>query len=194
MLNFNLTYIFLEGRIHYGNLLKITSVRKEDRGTYFCIAENLAGKVRRSVQVEVLFPPSITVEKERIGEVIQSDVELQCYIQASPRAEIEWMKDGNLVYNNIYTRILFNYTEDDSVNTTLKMMKIEKRQFGKYSCKASNSLGSNVKTINLYETDHLGFNDVTEFSKVVKVDDESSEECANKSAPEITRITEEQLI
>ncbi|XP_055707333.1 lachesin-like [Phlebotomus papatasi] len=167
-----------EERFHHGNVLKISSVRKEDRGTYFCVAENLAGKVRRSVQVEVLFSPLITVEQERVGQVLQSDVELQCHIQASPRAEIEWMKDGNLVYNNMYTRILFNYTEDGSVNTTLKIMKIEKRHFGNYSCKAANSLGSNLKTINLYETDHL----------------ESSEKCANKSAPEITGITEEQVV
>ena len=40
--------------------MKIHSVKKEDRGTYFCVADNGIGKpARRNVAVEVEFPPTI---------------------------------------------------------------------------------------------------------------------------------------
>jgi len=49
------------GGIQYrGNILKIHSVKKEDRGTYYCVADNGIGKsARRNVAVEVEFPPDI---------------------------------------------------------------------------------------------------------------------------------------
>ena len=43
-----------------GNILKIHSVKKEDRGTYYCVADNGVGKsARRNVAVEVEFPPDV---------------------------------------------------------------------------------------------------------------------------------------
>ena len=54
-----------------GNILKIHSVKKEDRGTYYCVADNGVGKsARRNVAVEVEFPPDI----QGGGQVIQNDV------------------------------------------------------------------------------------------------------------------------
>lgn len=32
------------GSIYRGNILKIKSIRKEDRGTYYCVAENGVGR------------------------------------------------------------------------------------------------------------------------------------------------------
>ena len=42
------------GIVYKGNVLKIHSVKKEDRGTYYCVADNGIGKpARRNVAVEV---------------------------------------------------------------------------------------------------------------------------------------------
>ena len=39
--------------VHRGNVLKIRGVKKEDRGTYYCVADNDIGKAaRRSVTLE----------------------------------------------------------------------------------------------------------------------------------------------
>lgn len=35
------------GSIYRGHILKITAIRKEDRGTYYCVAENGVGKGAR---------------------------------------------------------------------------------------------------------------------------------------------------
>lgn len=36
------------GSIYRGNILKIKSIRKEDRGTYYCVAENGVGRGTKS--------------------------------------------------------------------------------------------------------------------------------------------------
>ena len=42
------------GIVYKGNVLKIHSVKKEDRGTYYCVADNGIGRpARRNVAVEV---------------------------------------------------------------------------------------------------------------------------------------------
>lgn len=57
--------------IYSGNTLKIASVHKEDRGTYYCVAENGVGKgARRNINLEVEFAPVVTVPRPRLGQVI----------------------------------------------------------------------------------------------------------------------------
>lgn len=51
--------------------MKIDKVKKEDRGTYYCVAENSVGKgARRNVALEVEFAPVISVPRPRLGQVI----------------------------------------------------------------------------------------------------------------------------
>ena len=48
-----------------GNVLVFPSVRKEHRGTYYCVATNVVGRgSRRNVDVEVEFSPQIKVAKQ----------------------------------------------------------------------------------------------------------------------------------
>ena len=52
------------GSQYRGNILQIPSVTKDDRGTYYCVAENGVGKgKRRNIAVEVEFAPVITVPR-----------------------------------------------------------------------------------------------------------------------------------
>jgi neuronal growth regulator 1 len=49
-----LSLSFKGGSIYNGNVMKIHSVSKEDRGTYYCFADNGVGKGdRRNVNLEV---------------------------------------------------------------------------------------------------------------------------------------------
>ena len=53
------------GSQYRGNILTIPSVNKEDRGTYYCVAENGVGKgKRRNIAVEVEFAPVVTVPRQ----------------------------------------------------------------------------------------------------------------------------------
>lgn len=50
--------------------MKITAVRKEDRGTYYCVADNGVSRGdRRNINLEVEFSPVITASRPRLGNI-----------------------------------------------------------------------------------------------------------------------------
>ncbi|XP_059480753.1 lachesin isoform X2 [Neocloeon triangulifer] len=141
------------GSIYRGNILKIAQIRKEDRGTYYCVAENGVGKgARRNIAVEVEFAPVITVARPRLGQALQYDMDLECHIEAYPPPAITWVfKEIHLTTNQHYSITQFA-TNDEVTDTTLRVISIEKRQYGEYTCKAANQLGQSEARVQLFET------------------------------------------
>ena len=57
--------------MYKGNVLVFESVRKEHRGTYYCVATNVVGRgSRRNVDVEVEFSPQIKVDEHLVYIVL----------------------------------------------------------------------------------------------------------------------------
>ena len=74
--------------------MKIHSVKKEDRGTYYCVADNGVGKpAQRNVAVEVEFPPSMDGGGD-VSQAVGYSVELVCHVEAYPRPTITWIHEG----------------------------------------------------------------------------------------------------
>lgn len=74
-----------------GNVLKFANVKKEHRGTYYCVATNVVGQgARRNVDVEVEFAPVMKIPRKRVGQALQFDMDLECYIEAYPPPAIKW--------------------------------------------------------------------------------------------------------
>ncbi|KAL1117792.1 hypothetical protein AAG570_004107, partial [Ranatra chinensis] len=139
------------GSMYRGNVLKISAIHKEDRGTYYCIAENGVGKgARRNVAVEVEFSPVISVPRPRLGQALQYDMDLECHVEAYPPPAIVWTKDGIQLTNNQHYSISHFATADEFTDTTLRAITIEKRQYGVYVCKAINKLGSAEAQVQLF--------------------------------------------
>ncbi|XP_017472457.1 PREDICTED: lachesin isoform X2 [Rhagoletis zephyria] len=138
---------------YVGNILKIKSVKKEDRGTYYCVADNGVSKGdRRNINVEVEFAPVITVPRPRLGQALQYDMDLECHIEAYPPPAIVWLKDDIQLSNNQHYSISHFATADEYSDSTLRVITIEKRQYGDYVCKAVNKLGQAESRVNLFET------------------------------------------
>lgn len=56
--------------MYRGNTLTIHNITKNDRGTYYCIADNGVGRgAKRNVGVEVEFAPEVTVGRPRYLQV-----------------------------------------------------------------------------------------------------------------------------
>ena len=73
--------------IYKGNVLKFPSIRKEHRGTYFCVASNVVGVgARRNIDVEVKFAPSVKVARKRVGQALQGPI-LQNIFASSVRTK-----------------------------------------------------------------------------------------------------------
>ncbi|XP_060843877.1 lachesin-like [Rhopalosiphum padi] len=139
--------------IYRGNILTIPAITKEDRGTYYCVAENGVGKgARRNIAIEVEFAPVITVSKPRLGQALQYDMDLECHVEAYPPPAIIWLNNGVQLSNNQHYRISHFATTDEITDTTIRIITIENRQYGDYICKASNVLGNAEVTVTLYET------------------------------------------
>lgn len=107
---------------------------------------------RRNVNVEVEFAPVITVPRPRLGQALQYDMDLECHIEAYPPPAIVWVKDEVQLSNNQHYSISHFATADEFTDSTIRVITIEKRQYGDYVCKAINKLGQAEQKIILFET------------------------------------------
>lgn len=144
---------FLGGTTYNGNVLKIHAIGKEDRGTYYCFADNGVGKGdRRNVNLEIEFSPVITVPRPKLGQALHYDMDLECHVEAYPTPQINWVKDEFLLSNSKKYKISNFATADEFTDSTLRIVSVEGKQYGNYKCQAVNKLGSDEGQIELYET------------------------------------------
>ncbi|KAI1291772.1 Lachesin [Halotydeus destructor] len=139
---------------HYkGNRLTLHNATKDDRGTYYCVADNgVSHGSRRSVGVELEFLPFVTAERARYGQALQHDAILTCHIESFPSPSVAWYKDGVALNDNQYYEISIFATSEEFMDTSLKVKRIISKQYGKYTCRATNKLGTDFKEIELFET------------------------------------------
>lgn len=142
--------------IHRGNILNLRNVTKEDRGTYYCVADNgVSPGARRGISVEVEFKPTVRVGQVRYEQALQYDADLHCNIEAFPSPAISWIKDGHELNNNQHYSIAIFDTSSEFSQTTLRVKKIEKRQYGVYLCRAANKFGISEAEVRLDETPNV---------------------------------------
>ncbi|XP_074604394.1 lachesin-like [Brevipalpus obovatus] len=142
-----------------GNILNITNITKDHQGTYFCVADNGVGGDRRAISIEVEYPPSIRLIKDRVGQALNYNQDLVCSVESFPSAAISWYKEDDpfqALSNNKNYNISIFPTNNEFVSTTiLRVRRIEKRNFGRFFCQASNKLGTVKGYIELFETQNV---------------------------------------
>ncbi|KAM7314981.1 lachesin [Ixodes scapularis] len=79
-------------------------------------------------------------------------MDLQCHIEAFPSPSVLWLKDDYHLTDNQFYQISIFSTADEFTDSTLRIISIEKKQYGNYTCKAINKLGSDEQVVELYET------------------------------------------
>lgn len=142
--------------IHRGNVLNLKNVTKMDRGTYYCVADNgVSPGARRGISVEVEFKPVVRVGQARYEQALQYDADLHCSVEAFPSPSISWVKDGHELSNNQHYSVAIFDTSNEFSQTTLRVKKIEKRQYGVYQCRAANKFGVSEAEVRLDETPNV---------------------------------------
>lgn len=77
---------------------KIDEVTREDRGVYYCTADNGVGKSnRRSINFEVEFAPIISVPRPKVAQALDYDIELDCRVEAFPAPTVVWFKNDKQI-------------------------------------------------------------------------------------------------
>jgi len=137
-----------------GNVLKIHSVKKEDRGTYYCVADNGVGKpARRNVAVDVEFKPVVRAVTSKVGQALGYGVELVCHVEAFPRPTITWVHAGiQLSTNKVFVVDNGFATLDDFIETSVRIRSLDQRTLGEYYCRANNKLGQTEQKMMVTET------------------------------------------
>ncbi|OQV13351.1 Lachesin [Hypsibius exemplaris] len=143
------------GAISHGTDLKILDIQKEHRGTYICTADNAVGNGdRRAINVRVEFSPLIRVPRDRVGQALFYDRELECVVDAFPAPQVEWIFDGRKIVTDQHYEVSAFSVANEATEMKLRIKNIQKKQFGTYQCIASNKLGSATGKVELYVTTH----------------------------------------
>ena len=106
----------------------LRSVSLDDDGTYVCSADNGLGKSGEAeLQVDVLYPPAVTVESKREIE-LGSTLVIPCNVSSKPAASsIEWFKEGDAQFR--------------STGEFLRLNRAVATDAAKYTCQAVNVIG-----------------------------------------------------
>lgn len=137
------------GVVAKGGTITIYNATKDDRGIYYCIADNSVGKAaRRSVGVEIEFAPQVNLVRAKYRQAVGYPAELHCSIEASPTPDISWLKDGYQINNdNNFYQISSTSNSHDFIQSTLRVKRVDSRVFGSYRCRAINKLGDRQNTM-----------------------------------------------
>ncbi|XP_068626745.1 lachesin-like, partial [Battus philenor] len=140
---------------HKGESLELFHVQRSDMGAYYCIASNgVPPTVSRRYHVQVHFIPQVKVTNQLVGAPIGSDVELQCYIEASPKAMNSWYREDALVSDKLFEnpklRISETIVNEYSLWMNLTIKALAPKDYGTYVCASVNALGKMESQVSLH--------------------------------------------
>lgn len=143
------------GELSYvGNALRLPSVGREHAGVYYCSADNQVGtSVKKAIRLVVEFAPQVQVARPRVGQALNFNAELECRVAAEPTPLIMWKVNGSQVPSNQHYRVAYHATATEYNASVLHITSVQRFQYGVYTCEASNKLGRNLATVELYETE-----------------------------------------
>ncbi|KAM9297014.1 opioid-binding protein/cell adhesion molecule homolog [Gastrophryne carolinensis] len=144
------TWRHYSGKAHrfVGNdeFLEISGITKEQSGQYECSATNeVSTPAIRRVTVTVNYPPYIA-DARNTGASVGQKGALRCSALAVPLADIQWYKDDTRLSNSL-GGIRIENKEQVSI---LTFFNVSEKDYGNYTCVASNKLGNSNASVILY--------------------------------------------
>lgn len=124
--------------------LEITFPRanRHHSGVYICQANNGFSKTpaTATVRLDVQHAPLVEQEQTFIHTRENDETEVVCIVHSSPKAKVEWFKNGQLLKSGE------GIVSHRNNRHTLLLPGITQSTFGTYSCRATNKFGSDERT------------------------------------------------
>jgi hypothetical protein len=142
---------------YLSSVLKISNIKAEHRGVYRCLASNSVGMASTDININVRFAPEVTRPRKTIEQAVGYRVELQCYGEGNPTptsSSVAWVK-GSTTYtksSDAY-EVRFVVGAFNQVSYELIIYSVQESNYGTYTCRMKNSIGTTTKTIELIQTD-----------------------------------------
>ncbi|KAF3823749.1 hypothetical protein GH733_007217 [Mirounga leonina] len=135
-----------QGFVSEDEYLEISDIKRDQSGEYECSALNdVAAPDVRKVKITVNYPPYISKAKNTGVSVGQKGI-LSCEASAVPMAEFQWFKEDTRLATGLGgVRI-----ENKGHISTLTFFNVSEKDYGNYTCVATNKLGNSNASITLY--------------------------------------------
>ncbi|XP_028931116.1 opioid-binding protein/cell adhesion molecule [Ornithorhynchus anatinus] len=141
-------HLSIKGRgfVSEDEYLEISGITREQSGEYECSALNdVAAPDVRRVKITVNYPPYISNAKNTGVSLGQKGI-LSCEASAVPLADFQWFKEETRLATGLDgVRI-----ENKGRMSTLTFFNVSEKDYGNYTCVATNKLGNTNASITLY--------------------------------------------
>nr|CAD7569690.1 unnamed protein product [Timema californicum] len=130
-----------------GQTLHISNSRVEHSGNYTCVAQNYAGNISQSFQLDVMAPPAMVdgEEEETDFTLTTGDtLRLDCNVTGHPPPDIVWLKGAAPITRQEWLH--HQLLEHDRI---LTIPGVTTQHSGQYSCLAINMAGTTEMTFNV---------------------------------------------
>jgi len=126
-------------------IVTFSDVTRHHAGTYVCSASNGHGKeASKKVEVNVEYSPEMEVGEVFVHTKSDDKAEIVCVVHAFPPPTVVWAFNGNALSSSEGTKI-----GKIGSRHTLTIAKVQPINFGTYTCQASNTFGSDERSIEL---------------------------------------------
>ncbi|KAK7580643.1 hypothetical protein V9T40_001272 [Parthenolecanium corni] len=128
-----------------GFSITLDKVDRHQAGVYQCTASNGVGDpVTVDMQLDVLYPPEIEVERNWIHTGEGYEAQLVCIVHGEPLPDVAWFQDS-FILDPTDRRTM----EARGNKYTLTIKNVQSADFGNYSCQGENNLGKSRKYMEL---------------------------------------------
>jgi len=135
-------------RVYADNgVLNVSVVRRGDAGTYTIRASNQEGATETRIEINVLYPPSITDITESLMVGQGESANLECAVDANPSTEatLRWERPGyDMTTKTKTTPGSFDPAKPNKRSVMLTVLNATAADSGKFWCVANNGVGDTV--------------------------------------------------
>nr|XP_039251834.1 inactive tyrosine-protein kinase 7-like [Styela clava] len=131
-----------------GRTLVILSIQASDEGKYSCVAENMAGNVKKFFIFRIRSAPILKSELVSRTEKEGDDVTLRCHVDSVPEPFYTWYQNSTLLKSDPH----YSMTDNE-----LKINGIMMKDAANYQCLAQNALGHVSSTAFIHVEEQLKF-------------------------------------